>query len=94
MYYDAPESAHQALSVLLYMALLSVWERVISWETQWREVYRNLVDAVVSDCARFIVAICALPLVLHCFFGSLVGVLAIVKYGVNTEYVLMEFTIL
>ena len=79
MYYDAPESAHQALSVLLYMALLSVWERVISWETQWREVYRNLAEAIILCCACFTVARCVLPLVLRCFFSTLVGALASVK---------------
>ena len=91
---DTPESAHQAVSVLLYRAILSVRARVISWETEWRAVDRNLAEAVVSECARFIVVSCVLPLVLCCYFCALFGVLAIVKRGGTTEYALMEFTVL
>ena len=81
---DAPESAQQDVSMLLYRAILSVWERVISWETERRVVDRNLAEAVVSECAHFIVASCVLPLVLHCLFGTLAGVLASVKRGGTT----------
>ena len=76
---DAFESAHQAVSVLLYRDILSVWERVIPWETEWRAVGRNLAEDVVSDFDCFIVATCGLPIILHCFFKTLVGVLASVK---------------
>ena len=76
---DAPESAQRDVSVLLYRDILSVCALVIAWETEWRAVDRNLEEAVVSDCARFIVTICVLPLVLHCFFSTLVGVIASVK---------------
>ena len=53
--------------------------RVITWETDWRVVDRNLVEAVVSECARFIVASCVLPLILRYFLRSLAGVLVSVK---------------
>ena len=64
---DAPDSANHAVSVLLYRAIFSVWTRGIAWETEWREVDRTLAEVFVSDCARFIVAICVLPLVLRFF---------------------------
>ena len=41
-------------------------------------------EAVVSECARFIVASCVLTLVLRCYFNTLVGVLASVKRGDTT----------
>ena len=41
---------------------------------------RNLAEAVVSEFARFIVAIYVLPLVLCCLFSTLVGVIASVKH--------------
>ena len=63
-------------------------------ETEWRAVDRNIAEAVVLDCAHFIVASCILPLVLRCFFSTAVVVLASVKYEGTTEYVLMEFTVL
>ena len=43
------------------------------------EVDRNLAEAVVLDCAHFIVARCVLPLVLRFFFSTLVGVIASVR---------------
>ena len=46
---DAPESAQHAVFVLLYRAILSVCARVVGWETEWREVDRNLAEAVVSE---------------------------------------------
>ena len=52
---------------------------VIAWETEWRSVNRKLVENVLTDCACFIVASCVLPLALHCFFSTLVCVLASVK---------------
>ena len=76
---DAPESVQRDVSVLLYRDILSVCAQVIAWKTEWRAVNRNPADSVVLDCARFIVASCVLPLVLHCFFSTLVGVLAIFK---------------
>ena len=76
---DAPEYAQHAVSVLLYRDILSVCAWVIAYETEWRAVDRNLEEAVVSDCARFIVASCVLPLVLRCFFSALVGVIANIK---------------
>ena len=76
---DAPDSAQHDVSVLLYRDILSVCARFISWETEWRAVDRNLAEAAVSDCACFIVASCVLPLFLHCFFSTLVGVLASFK---------------
>ena len=71
-----------------------MWARVMACETEWREVDRNLADAVVSDWGLFIVASCVLPLFLLCFFSTLIGVLYSVKRGGTTEYVLMEFTVL
>ena len=56
MYSDDPESTHTAVSVLLYRAILSVFARFVAWETEWREIDRNLAEAVVSDCDCFIVA--------------------------------------
>ena len=76
---DAPESVQHSVSVLLYRAILPVRARVIAWKTEWREVNRNIAEAVVSDYACFIVASCVLNLILRCFFSTLVGVLASVK---------------
>ena len=81
---DAPESTQQAVSVLLYRAILSVLAHVMACETEWREVDRNLAEAVVLECARFMVASCVLTLVLRCFFSTLVGVLDSVKHGGTT----------
>ena len=55
---------------------------VMACETEWREVDRNIANAVVSDCDWFIVVSCSLPLFLRCFFSILNGVLASVKSGV------------
>ena len=65
--------------MLLYRDILSVWEWFMTWETECRAVDRNLAENMVSDYACFIVVICVLPLVLHCFFSTLVGVLASVR---------------
>ena len=91
---DAPESEHHYVSDLLYRAIFSVWARIMVCDTAWRAVDKNIVEAVVSDCALFIVAICVLHLVLRLLFRTLVGVLASVKLGGNTEYVLIGFTVL
>ena len=48
---DAPESAQNAVSVLLYRDILSVCARVLAWETEWRAVDRTLAEAVVFYCA-------------------------------------------
>ena len=48
----------------------------------------------MSYCVYFMVAICVLPLVLRCFFSTLVGVVASVVLRGTTEYVLIEFTVL
>ena len=45
-------------------------------DTEWRAVDKNLVEAVVSNHALFILAICVLHLFLQCLFSKLVGVLA------------------
>ena len=76
---DSPESAQNYVSVLLYRAILSVCTQVMAWETEWREVNRNLEEAIVLCFACFTVARCVLPLVLRCFFSTLVGALASVK---------------
>ena len=80
--------------MLLYRAILSVWARVMACETEWRKVDRNLAEAVVSDCACSMVASCVLPLILRCFFSTLVVVISSVVLRVTTEYVLMEFPVL
>ena len=46
----------------------------MAFETEFRAVDRNLADAMVSGCDQFMVASCVLPLVLCCFFSSLVVV--------------------
>ena len=76
---DDPESAQHAVSLLLYMAIFLVFARVIAWKTEWRAVDRNRAEAVVLDCARFIVVSFVMPLILRCFLSPLVGVLASVK---------------
>ena len=76
---DYPESTQHAVYVLLYRAILSVCARVIAWETEWRAVDRNIAEDFVLDSACFIVASCALPLVLRYFFSTLIGVLASLK---------------
>ena len=67
---------------------------MMACETEWREVDKNLAEAVVFDCDIFILSMCVLRLVLRCLFSNLVGVLASVKLGGTTEYVLMGFTVL
>ena len=67
---DAPESTQQAVSVLLYRAILSVLAHVMACETEWREVDRNLAEAVVLECARFIFGSFVRRRVLHCFFST------------------------
>ena len=76
---DAPESAQHAVSLLLYMAILLVFAQLIDWYTEWRAVDRKRAEAVVSDCAHFIVASLVLPLILRCLLSTLFGVLASVK---------------
>ena len=76
---NAPESAQHAVSLLFYIAILLVFARVIAWDTEWRAFDRKRAEAVVSDCAHFIVAIFVLPIILRCFFSTLGGVLDSVK---------------
>ena len=76
---DTLDSAQHAVSELLYSDILLVWVWMTACDTEWRAVDRNLAEAVVSECALFIVASCVLHLVLHCFFIALVGVLASVE---------------
>ena len=76
---DTIESAQHDVSLLLYRAIWSVCATVIAWENEWRAVNRNLAEAVVSDCDRFIVASFVLSLILRCFFSILVSVIASVK---------------
>ena len=66
---DDLESAQHAVSELLYNAILLVWSSVMACDTDWREVNRNLVEAVVSDCALCIVASCVLCLFLHFYLS-------------------------
>ena len=73
---DAPESAQHAVSLLLYIAILLVFARLISWDTEWREVDRKRAEAILSGCACFIVANLGLPLILRCFLSTFGGVLA------------------
>ena len=62
---DAPESAQQAVSFLLYTAILWLFARVITWDTECRAIDRNLAEAVLSDCACLIVASLVLPIILR-----------------------------
>ena len=64
---------------------------MISWDTDWRAVDRNLAEAVLSDWACLILEILFLTLFLRCFFSTLGGVLTIFKLGGTTVYVLMGF---
>ena len=79
MSYDAPESTQHAVSLFLYIAIVLVFSRVITWDTEWREVDRKRAEAVLLDCDHFIVAFLFLPLILLCFLITLCGVLASVK---------------
>ena len=94
MYSDAPKSSQYAVSELLYRVILSVWARMMSCDTECRSVDNNIVEAVESECALFIVSSCVLSIVLHQLFSTLVGVLASVEFRGNTDYVLMDFTVL
>ena len=57
---------------------------MVSWYTELRTVDRNRAEAVLLDCARFIVASLVLPLILRFLFSTLVGVLNSVKLGGTT----------
>ena len=76
---DALESAQHDVYLLLYIAILLVFARLIAWDTEWRAVDRKLAEAFLSDCACFIVGVLVLPLILRCFLSILGGVLASVK---------------
>ena len=91
MYSDDPESAQHTVFLLLYIAILLVFARVIAWDTEWRAVDRNRAEDVLSDCARFIVASIVLPLILRLFCSTFGGVLASVRGGGTTMYVLIGF---
>ena len=56
-----------------------MFARVIAWDIECRAVDRKRAEAVVSDCAQFIVAIIGLPIILLCFLITLCDVLASVK---------------
>ena len=58
MYLDYPESARHAIIELFYSAILLGRAHIMTCDTDWRSVDRNLAEAVVSDCAIFIVASC------------------------------------
>ena len=62
---------------------------MIAWDTEWRAVDRKRAEAVLSDCACFIVVSLFLPLILRCFFSTLGGVLTSFKLGGTTIYLLM-----
>ena len=94
MYSDSPESSQKAVSLLLYIAIFLVFERVIAWDTEWREVYRKRADAVLSDCTHSIVASLVLLLILRFLFSTLGGVIGSVKGGGTTMYVLMGYKVL
>ena len=68
---DAPKSAQHAVSLLLYIAILLMFARVIAWDTEWRAVDIKQVEAVLLDCAHFIDASLVLPLILRFFFSTL-----------------------
>ena len=91
---DAPDSVQHSVSLLLYIAILLVFERVIAWDTEWREVNRKRAEAVLSEFARFIIASFFLPLILCFFFSTLGGVIASVKVGGTIMWVLMGFIVL
>ena len=88
---DATDYAQHVMSLFLYIAILLVFTWVIAWETKWRVVNRNRAEAILLDCARFIVASLVLPLILSFLFSNLGGVLASVRGGVTTMYALMGF---
>ena len=91
MSHDAPESAQHAVSLLLYISILLVFARVIAWDTEWMAVYIKQAEAVLSDCACFIVAIIFLSLILRCFLSTLGGVIASFKGVFTKMYVLLGF---
>ena len=91
---DATESAQHAVSLLLYISILFIFARVIAWDTEWRAVDRKRAEAVLSECARFIVASLVLPLILRFLFSTVGGVLASVKGGGTKMYVVMGFKVL
>ena len=64
---------------------MSVWVRMMASYTEWRAVDKNLAEAVLSDCALFIVASVFLHLVLRHFFRTLVVVLASVELRGKAE---------
>ena len=72
---DAPESAQHSVSDLLYIDIFLVCAQIMACDTECREVNMNLAEAVVYDCALFIVVRCVQRRVLYCFFSTLVGVL-------------------
>ena len=90
---DAPESAQHAVSEFLHSSILFVCEQMMACETEWRPLDRNLVEAVLSDCACFTVASCVRRRVLRCLFSTLCGVLTSVLLRGTTEYVLMVFKV-
>ena len=57
-------------------------------------VDRNLAEAVVSGCTRFIIASCIRRGVLRCFFSTLCGVIIGALLRGTIEYVLMGFKVL
>ena len=71
-----------------------MWARVMACDIGWREVDRNIAEAVVSDCARFIVASCVRRHILGFFLRTLYGVLIGVLLRRTTEYVLRGFKVL
>ena len=76
---EAPESAQHAESLLLYIAILLVFTHVTAWDTEWREVERKRAEAVLLDCARFILSSLFLPHILQRFLSTLGGVISSVK---------------
>ena len=79
MSFDAPESTQHTVSLLLWMTMLLAFAHVVAWDSEWIAVNRKRVEAVVLECARFIVASLVLPFNLLCLLITLVDVLASVK---------------
>ena len=78
---------------LLYIAILRLFAQVIAWDTEWRAVDRNRAEAVLLDCACFIVASLVLTLILRFLFSNVGGVLTSVNLVGTTMYLLMGFLI-
>ena len=91
---DAPEYSQQDLSDLLYTAILSVWARMISCDTECRAFDRKRANSEVFYCALLIVSILLWLIVLQWFFSTLEGMMFINKNREDKVYVIMGFIVL